>query len=405
MRSKNLVCFFAITLFCNNLFAPWAQWAEQTLSQMTLDEKIGQLLMIAVPCNPDSATNADRLFTLQLPTDLNKDYATNMIRNYHVGGIIFICEGMVQEQVVATNYFQQQSKLPLFVAQDFEPGLVRLSDVVNYPRARIVAQAGDLDVTYRIGKQIGLQAKRLGVNVVLAPVVDVQTNDKNPVINTRSFGKTPQLVAEHGQALMRGIQEAGVIACAKHFPGHGDTSVDSHLGLPRLEHGIDRLNAIELVPFKKLIDAGVAAVMPGHLLVPHIDAENPTSLSSIFIKELLQKKLGFKGLIFTDALIMKALTLHTQEGTAALKSLLAGCTMAVFPDDVPKSFAIIKAAVEQGAFSEQELNEKVLLILQTKQQLGLHQNRLVSEQNVANDICTQQALALQQEVLERTRSV
>lgn len=386
----NLISVF----FILSTFSLHAQWAEHTLQQMSLDEKIGQLLMIGIPCNPEDKViaNNDHVFPLHFSYEDAQQYATDMIRNYHIGGILYICQGHAQPQVEATNYFQRSSKLPLLIAQDFEPGLVRLFDVVNYPRARVVAQAHDLDLIYRIGKQIGLQAKRLGVHIVFAPVVDVQTNEKNPVINSRSFGSDPELVAAHGTAFMRGVQDAGVIACAKHFPGHGDTSVDSHLGLPVLEHDMDRLREIELVPFKTLINAGVQSVMLGHLLVKSIDAHNPASLSPACIKELLQKKLGFKELIFPDALRMKAIT---PQNTAALKALLAGCTVALFPEDVPASIAIIKKAAESGEFSEDELNEKVLLILQAKEKLGLHKGCLVSENDVLKDICTQQALAIQ----------
>lgn len=378
-----------------------AGWAEDTLVLMSREEKIGQLLMIAVPCNPEATTNVDRLFTLKLPTNLNTNYALAMIRDYHAGGILYICEGTMQEQVIATNNFQRHSATPLLIAQDFEPGLVRLNDVVNYPHARVLGTINDTNLTYRLGKQLGERARRLGVHVVFAPVVDVQTNANNPVINKRSFGTEPDLVAHHGVALMRGLQDVGVIACAKHFPGHGDTSVDSHLGLPVLAHVMERLEHVELVPFKKLIDAGVQSVMSGHLLVPAVDEQNPASLSKIFITKLLQEVLHFKGLVFTDALIMKALP---QDGTAALKALLAGSTMAVFPADVPQSFAALELAVERGEFSEQELDKKVLMILQAKERLGLHNNRFVGEQNLPTEVCTPEAVALRQEIEDRLKN-
>ena len=396
ITSNKTTHLFLILFGCGFVYAGWA---EQTLRQMSRDEKIGQLLMIAVPCNPDAKTNADKLFSLNLPTHLNTEYALAMISNHYIGGILYICEGTMQEQVIATNNFQRHSKIPLLIAQDFEPGLERLHDVVNYPHARVLGTINDVDLTYRLGKQIGDRARRLGVHVVFAPVVDVQTNEKNPVINKRSFGTEPQLVAEHGVALMRGLQDAGVVACAKHFPGHGDTSVDSHQALPSLpDHDVARFERVEFIPFRKLIAEGVQSVMPGHIAVPKIDAENPTSLSEIFIKRLLQEAMGFKGIVFTDALIMKALP---QDGTTALRSLLAGCTMAVFPDDVPKYFEKIKAALESGIFSEEELDKKVLLILKTKERLRLHMKRFTDEQNLSVDVCTPQAVALRQEIEKR----
>lgn len=348
-----------------------AGWAEDTIERMSLDEKIGQLLMIAVPCNPERKSNQDRLFTLNLPTNLDKNFATDMIRNYHVGSILYICEGTMPEQIAATNYFQQQSKYPLLIAQDLEPGLHRLEDFPHYPKARMLGDRNDLEFTYSVGRHIGEHARNIGVHVVFAPVVDVQTRKENPVIHSRSFGTDPQRVADHGTALMHGLQDGGVIACAKHFPGHGDTTADSHQALPTLDHDLERLEAVEFVPFKKLIDEGVGAVMPGHLMLPKIDAENPSSLSSVFIEQLLKSKLRFNGLIFTDALIMKALSNYDQNNEAGLRSLLAGCTVAVFPEGVAESFKVIKDAVLNGVFSEEDLKAKVLLVLKTKEGLRL----------------------------------
>lgn len=351
----------------------FAGWAEDTLEKMSLDEKIGQLLMIAVPCNPERASNQDRLFTLNLPTNLDKNFTTDMIRNYHVGSILYICEGTMSEQVSATNYFQQQSKYPLLIAQDLEPGLQRLEDFPRYPKARILGDHNDLDFTYSVGKQIGQHARDIGVHIVFAPVVDVQTCKENPVIHNRSFGTDPQQVADHGAALMHGLQEGGVIVCAKHFPGHGDTTSDSHQALPTLNHDLRRLDEVEFVPFKRVIDEGVDAIMLGHLMLPNIDAENPSSLSPVFIEQLLKSKLSFNGLVFTDALIMKALSKYDKKNEAALKSLMAGCTVAVFPEDVRESFRVIKDAVLDGVFSQEKFKAKVLLVLKTKEGLGLHQ--------------------------------
>ncbi len=390
-----------------------AQWAEATLKDMSRDKesglrkKIGQLIMIAVPNNPEKTGITDRLFTLKLPQYLNRQYAEEMVTKYHVGGVLYICEGTMPEQVQFTNHLQAKSELPLLVAQDFEPGLNRLDDAVRYPRAEAWGAAGDTDLTNRLGKELGLRAKRLGVHVVFAPVVDVRTNKKNPIIHNRSFGESPSAVAEHGAAFMRGVQGEGIIACAKHFPGHGDASADSHLELPQLpDHTMGRLDNVELVPFKKLIEEGVDAVMPAHLLIPKLDPENPSSLSPLFLKTILQEKLGFKGLIFSDALIMKAITDHTGVGQAALRFLLAGGTVAVFPDDVPKSIEQIQRAVVSGEFSVEALDAKVLAVLQAKERLELHlgSNRLVDVHNVVERVNTVRALALQQEIQARASS-
>jgi beta-glucosidase-like glycosyl hydrolase len=271
------------------------------------------------------------------------------------------------EQIAATNYFQQQRKYPLLIAQDLEPGLQRLEDLPHYPKARTLGDRNDLEFTYSVGKQIGEQARSIGVHIVFAPVVDVQTCKENPVIHSRSFGADPQRVADHGAALMHGLQDGGVVACAKHFPGHGDTTADSHQALPTLNHALKRLEEVEFIPFKRVIDEGVDAVMLGHLMLPKIDAEYPSSLSSVFIQQLLKNRLRFNGLIFTDALIMKALSNYDQKDEAALRSLMVGATVAVFPRNVEKSFEVIKEAVLKGAFSLGQLDSKVLLILKVKE--------------------------------------
>ena|SRR5579859_459219 len=374
------------------------RWADSTLKKMSLEEKIGQLIMPAVPCNPQAVTNFDRLFTLKLPTDLNQDYAERMMRDYHVGGFLLICEGEMPDQVASVNYLQSQSKVPLLITQDLESGLVRLKDAIKFCRNMTLGAIGDNRLLYQLGLYLGKQAKRLGVHIILGPVVDVNNNPRNPVISDRSFGEDPAVVAKKGIAFMQGVQDAGVIPCAKHFPGHGDTDIDSHVALPRIPHSMRHLHEVELVPFKALITAGVQSIMTAHLMVPAVDSEYPTSLSYKTVHTLLTKELGFKGLVLTDGMIMKALTDNFGDGQAALQAFLAGSHILVFPADVPRACERIKQAILDGIISLQELDARVLKILQIKEKLGLDQCRYVQEDSVVQDIVTKEAIDLKKEL-------
>lgn len=395
--------FLLSTLCIFNLNAD-NSWAIATLQSMTPDQKIGQLLMPAVPCNPDSPTNIDRLFTLNLPADLTKEYAQRMLREYHVGGFLLICEGQMSNQVIAVNELQQLNKelgnVPLLISQDLETRLKRLEDAIKFPANLTLGAIEDNSLIYKVGAYTGYLARRLGVNLVFAPVVDVNNNPNNPVIGDRSFGEDPMAVSKKGIAFMKGIQSARVLACAKHLPGHGDTDTDSHLALPRIPHDIDHLRAIELVPFKNIINAGIKAVMTAHLMVPALDNTYPTSLSKNIITDLLQHALGFKGLIVSDALIMKAIVGYFGNGKAVVQALKAGTDILLFPEDVPEAFEAIKQAIIDGVLIEEEIDQKVLKILQVKESLQLHKQYLVSEKHVVRDVVKDIFLTLKKELFK-----
>lgn len=337
------------------------------LKQLTLEQKIGQLIVVAAVSDP--AMNTE--FMQESVYSMDADYVKKIITNYHVGGIIFLGMSEIGKQFSLTQEFQQLSTIPLLVCMDFEWGLtMRLGDAMNFPRNDVLGRLSvdQDDLVYQMGYEIGNQCKALGVHINLAPVVDVNNNAYNPVIKNRSFGADKELVAHKAILFMQGLHDAGIMACAKHFPGHGDTSVDSHYDLACIMHLRERLDDIELYPFKKMIDAGCMAIMTAHLEVPALEPIRnlPTSLSYAVVTALLKKELGFEGLIITDGLGMVGVTKYHQPGELELKALQAGNDLLLCPVDVPKAVAAIKKAINDGRFSQQELDERVLKVLKFK---------------------------------------
>lgn len=379
-----------------------AEWAESTLKQLPLDEKIGQLIMAAT-----YSSDAGNHFS-----DIE-----DLISKHHVGGLIFFRGDPVDEtnsvevdftncwrvlgqpglQAELTNRYQGLSTLPLLIGQDCEWGLgMRLKNVIRFPNAMTLGAIQDDAMVYAVGKEIGQQCRAIGVHINFAPVVDVNTNPKNPIIGVRSFGDDKYRVTQKATAFARGLQDGGVLACAKHFPGHGDTIIDSHKDLPLIEHGLERLHDEELYPFKALIDAGVASIMTAHLEIPVLDdtPRLPSSLSKKIVTDLLQKDLGFSGLVVSDALVMQAITKQFQPGEAAVLAFLAGNDLLIFPPDVVLAIAGIKQAVLDGRISEEDIDQKVLKILRIKENLGLDKARSIDEEGLHARLHVQEAYDL-----------
>lgn len=343
------------------------QKAEELLKTFTLEQKIGQLFMVAAVSDEES----NKLRLLHKPMRMDRAYIEELIKKHHIGGVIFLGKGTPDKQIARTQHFQRLSAIPLLIGQDLEPGPVmssRLPTVEQFPDAATLGTCDD-DEVYAVGAKLAALCKHLGVHINFAPVVDVNTNTNNPIINKRSFGATPELVTRKAIALMRGLQDASILACAKHFPGHGDTDVDSHRDLPHVSHTKKRLAAVELPPFKNLIDNGVASVMTAHLAVPALEAEpnRPTSLSRNVVTNVLQKELGFEGLVVTDGLDMQGVTKHFKPGEIELHALRAGNDILLCPMDAPKAIALIKQAIDEGTISTEELDRHVLKILLAKQ--------------------------------------
>ncbi|RLD78255.1 MAG: glycosyl hydrolase, partial [Bacteroidetes bacterium] len=277
------------------------RWVDSVFLTLNLEEKIAQLVMVSAYSNKGLA---------------HKQAVENLIKKHKVGGLIFFQGGPVR-QVNLTNYYQSISDVPLMIAMDAEWGVdMRLDSVAKFPRQMLMGAVQEDKWIYEFGSEVGRQCNRLGVHVNFAPVIDINNNPNNPVINSRSFGEGRESVARKGLAYMYGMQELNVIATAKHFPGHGDTDNDSHETLPVIHHSAQRIDSLELFPFKYLINQGLAAVMVAHLNIPSLDSAqySASSLSHNVVTKLLKNKLGFKGLVFTDALGMKGVSAHNSAG-------------------------------------------------------------------------------------------
>lgn len=341
-----------------------AQWVNTRYERMSLDEKVGQLFMVLVTSDAD-------------PVNIAKTKA--LIQKEHLGGLIFSTGGPLR-QAKLTNEYQALAKTPLLIGMDAEWGLaMRLDSTYAFPWNMTLGAIQDSSVIERIGYRIGLHAKRLGVHINFAPDIDVNNNPRNPIIGNRSFGEDPVNVAVKGSALMRGMHRAGILSSGKHFPGHGDTEVDSHKALPLIDVSRERLDSVELLPYKRLIREGLSSVMVAHLNVPALesDTNRPTSLSRQVISRLLQEELGFEGLVFTDALNMSGVGSYNALGETELEAFLAGNDMLLMPRDLFLARETIKEAYEQGRVSEERLSRSVKKILMAKYKAGLHEYRPV----------------------------
>jgi len=368
-----------------------SRWLEDTFKRMTLDDKVGQLVIPGVD-STYLASDSDTFDTIRKQIqDLHlggvilfggSEPAPRMLPDYRYGTVTL---GQPLAAASILNRLQEAAAIPLLAAADFESGVAfRIAGGTRFPRAMAVAAAGDEQLAYEAARITGLEGRAMGVHVNFSPVADVNNNARNPVINTRSFGEDPQQVGRFTAAYARGYQAGGMLAVLKHFPGHGDTDVDSHLGLPIITHPRDRLDAIELWPFRYAMSEGADAVMTAHIQLPALDpAEfSPASLSRSIVTDLLRGELGFTGLIFTDAIDMDAIARRMDPGTAAAKAVAAGNDFVTKPSDPGAAVAGIKAAVERGEIAMTDLDASVRRILTTKARLGLHRVRTASLDDV-----------------------
>ena len=367
-------------------------WVDSIYNKMSLEEKIGQLFMVAAYSNKDSVhTNAiERLVTQQ-----------------KIGGVIFFQGGPVR-QAKLTNRYQAKSKVPLFVGIDAEWGLaMRLDSVMRYPWNMTLGAIQDLKLIEEVGEKYGQQSRRVGVHFNFAPVLDINTNPKNPIIGNRSFGEDKMNVTNRASALMKGIQSQGVFATGKHFPGHGDTSTDSHHTLPVVNFSKERINEVEFYPYKRLFKEGLASVMVAHLNVPSLEPrENyPTSLSYNVVTEILQNQLHFKGLIFTDALNMKGASNFKQPGDIDLEAFLAGNDILLFAENVPLALEKICVAYQDTLITEDRLAKSVKKILKYKYRAGLNHYKPVEIPYLYQDMNTAETEAFQYDLYENAVTV
>jgi beta-N-acetylhexosaminidase len=367
-------------------------WVDSIMKNMTLEDKIGQLFMVA------AFTSRDKLNYKELKM---------LVQEYHIGGLIFF-KGNPCKEAEVTNSLQAVSQIPLWVGMDAEWGLaMRLDSTINFGYQMPLGAIADDSIVYKMGHDIAMQCKRLGINVNFAPVVDVNNNPLNPVIHMRSFGENKVDVARKATMYMQALQDEHVMAVAKHFPGHGNTDVDSHLDLPVLNQSKEELDTLELYPFRYLFARGVGGVMTAHLHIPAYDTTSHVgaSLSPTVTTGLLKRKMQFKGLAFSDALNMKGVSKYYQPGELELKALMAGNDILLYSEDVPRAIAYIKAAVDSGCVDESYIDEKVKKILQAKQWAGLDDCHYIDPNNVTLDLNEAADQVLKQHIAEQSITI
>ena len=367
------------------------QWADSILAKMPLEDKIGQLFMVAAYSNKGAE---------------HQQFITKLIEKERIGGLIFF-QGGPGRQLKLTNTYQQKSPIPLMIGMDAEWGLaMRLDSTFKFPWAMTLGAIEDSTLIYKIGFEMGLQCKALGVHFSFSPVVDINTNPKNPIINARSFGEDKQRVESHSLALTRGLQDAGVLACAKHFPGHGDTDADSHKMLPTVAHDKDRLQDIELFPYQPLINNGLASIMVAHLNVPALDSSGEAaSLSPVIVQELLRQQMGFNGLIFTDALNMKGVSARYKPGEVDLAALKAGNDVLLFAEDVPKAKAAILNALANEEITQERIDASVRRILMAKFFLGLNKRPKLAKTGLNDKLNSATAALLKKQAMQQAQTL
>jgi beta-N-acetylhexosaminidase len=387
------------------------KFADKYLKKMSVDEKVGQLIHVGI--NARFANQESAFF---------KDLKRHVVEN-KVGGVIFF-GAPIYETTHLANRMQEVAKTPLLMSLDAETGIgMRFEDATNFPWAMAVTATGDPDYARRMGVVTGREARAIGIQHVNAPVFDVNNNAANPVNNVRSYGEDPTDVARFGIAFAEGIQSQRVIATAKHFPGHGDTAVDSHRGLPIIDYSRERLEQTELVPFRKAVDAGIGSIMIAHIALPQIDAEEvkplknfiqgdaehraeivnqsatiPATLSAKVQTDMLRKDMGFKGLIVSDAMSMSGLTIYFTQEEAGVRAFLAGTDILEKPADVDAMLRGLKAAVASGRISPERLDDSVRRQLAWKYELGLFKERMTPLDQIDRIVSNRETLALTDEI-------
>ncbi|MDA9908064.1 serine hydrolase [Flavobacteriaceae bacterium] len=368
------------------------KWVDSIYNSMSIHEKVGQLFMVDV-FSKDSKDKTDLV--------------NSLIKNYHIGGIIFSKGGPVR-QAKLSNHYQKISRTPLLMAMDAEWGLaMRLDSTYAYPWNMTLGAIADNEIVYDIGKQIGAHVKRMGMHINFSPVVDINTNPDNPIIGNRSFGEDRDNVTNKALAYMRGMQSTGILANAKHFPGHGDTDLDSHKILPTISFTKKRLDSIELHPYKRLFQEGLSSVMVAHLNVPALEKRKnfPSSISKAIVTDLLQNDLNFQGLIFTDALNMKGASNFKKPGEIDLAAFLAGNDVLLISESIPKAHRLIVEAFMKGKISEERLSRSVKKILFAKYKVGLNNYQPIELNSLLSDLNTPYDDMLYEKAIENALTV
>lgn len=403
MRLRNLFIIPTLTLLSfipvrsQNTDPPFLKymnhpWVDSVMKTLSLDQQIAQCIWVAGYSNRDVAHEVE---------------ISDIIRKYGVGGIVFF-QGTAAKQAELTNYYQKISKVPLIISLDAEWGAgMRIENVDRFPYQMTLGAIKNDSLIYQFGKAVAQQFKRLGMQVNFAPVLDINVNAQNPVINYRSFGENREKVTAKSIMYMKGMQDNGILATGKHFPGHGDTNVDSHLDLPLITHSRARLDSVELYPFRKLIAQGIGSIMVAHLNLPSLDTSTglPSTLSHIIITDLLKNELGFKGLVVTDAMMMKAVTKYFKPGEADAKALEAGNDVAEFVTDVEATIRETKNYITTKKLTAEDIAMKCRKVLALKYWSGLNKPAIINQDNIESDLSPAMSKALIRELYANALTV
>ena len=403
MQLRNLFIILSLTLLSlipvksQNTEPPFLKymnhpWVDSVMKTLTLDEQIAQCIWIAGYSNRNVSHEVE---------------VSDIIRKYGIGGIVFF-QGTAAKQAELTNYYQTISKVPLLISLDAEWGIgMRLENVDKFPFQMTMGAIQNDSLIYKFGKAVASQFKRLGMQVNFAPVLDINVDPRNPVINFRSFGENKQKVTSKSIMYMKGLQDNGILATGKHFPGHGDTNVDSHLDLPLIANSRSRLDSIELYPFRKLISEGIGSIMVAHLSLPSLDTTTglPSTLSHVIINDLLKNELGFKGLVVSDAMNMKAVTKFFKPGEADAKALEAGNDVAEFVTDVEAAIRETKNYISLKKLTNDNIALKCRKVLALKYWSGLNKLRTINKENIDNELSSMTSKALIRELYANALTV
>ena len=377
MKNIFFILFFVITNIYSQKplissdYIEQKKWVDSIYDNLNIDEKIGQL------------------FTVWVATKYGEDeikHISKLITEHHLGGLIFSL-GNIEDQARAINKFQNLSKVPLLISMDAEWGIgMRLDDAFSFPYNMTLGAIKNDSLVYNVGKRIGYHAKRLGVHINFAPVVDINTNPRNPIIGSRSFGEDKFNVSRKAVNYLKGMHHYGIMGAAKHFPGHGDTETDSHKTLPSISFSKERIDDVELYPFKKLIESNLDGIMTAHLNIPNLDKNRISTLSKKVINDLLLNDLGFEGLVITDALDMKAIVDFSKGEYPDITALNAGNDLLLMPNDIERSVKEIKKAYQKKKISPERLESAVKKILYAKYKSGLNSFKLIKIDNIIDDL-------------------
>lgn len=364
-----------------------SRWVDSVFASLTPDQRLAQLFMVAAYSNKDMKHVRE---------------IRELIQNYNIGGLIFMQGGPIREAKL-NNYYQDLAKTPLLISIDGEWGLaMRLDSTPKYPKQMTLGAIKNDSLIYQMGQQIARECKRMGIHVNFAPVADINNNPANPVIGMRSFGENKYKVANKAIMYMKGLESEHVMANGKHFPGHGDTDSDSHKTLPIINHSRERMDSLELYPFKRLFEEGLSSIMVAHLFVPKLDStkNRATTLSPYIVNGLLKTEMGFRGLVFTDALNMKGVANFYEPGIVDVKALLAGNDVLLFAENVPKAIEQIKQAISKGEISQDDIDLRCIKILKAKFWCGLKNKQFVSAKKLYEDLNTKASFVLNSKLAE-----